>query len=102
MRDFDDCYGSFSAAWLVLWRRAGPYQQIRMGLDRVREFLKVFSDFAKIFQHLINIFGIYVESLVEPARESRNSGEHVAQIQNGLMNLRTIFANQCVNGGSRK
>src|ERR1700678_1785457 len=97
MREPADCYGSLFTTRLVLWRISGTDQKVWMSFQIVREFLQIFRDFTEILEHLIDIFGIYIERLIQPSRERGDRSEHMAEIQNSLMNIRTIFGDQRVN-----
>src|SRR5207247_6597980 len=75
----------------VLARIAGANESVRTLLDRVREFLQVLRNAAKIIKNLVNILRVHVDGLIQSAGNVRQRPQGFAKIDHRLAHIVAVF-----------
>src|SRR5258708_23148200 len=81
----------------MLARSARADERVRPGLDGVGKFLEVFRYVPHVFQELVDVIGIYFQSLVETRGEVHYRVQRLTQLDHGLPHIGAILSDHRID-----
>jgi hypothetical protein len=89
--------GSWLFSRLVVAWITGTNERVGFGLDGVCKFPEILAHMAQVVEQFINVIGVYVERLIDPAGELRHIRKRRPQLKDGFVNVLSVFSDEGID-----